>query len=382
MGLETITMTNEVLDWVNFKVGVPKKDAACALEVGQAPDEAGATKELLASGAQLSVYVRNNRGQQYEVGTGSRIDGEGWKVMQYNDSTISLGPYRTALPSVPPTPAPTGVPTLPPTTQAPTAFGGEADGFVYDAIDGKVIAGVNITVVGDGGPQTVMTDKEGHFHFKNVPLPTFQFHAEKEGYIKVTRVKPTYKAGGNGCIFLVLSPLLEKDQVRAVLTWTNITKGMTGYTNVVDCDATAKSPSCTHTATVNGVDSTSTSLHDVEFQSLGKCKFGLSTNTVTGEHNDIIKYTASVNGDLQADLVAKQGGKPNLTPQDMQAVKDDYQATGAVLVFYTSNDWSKDHEIPMSSTSWVDYEGWHVLNYDSETSVLVDWANGGAPPAR
>jgi hypothetical protein len=382
MGLETYTMENEVLDWVNFKVGVPGKDAPCTSEVGKAADEPGATKILLASGAQLSVYVRNNRGQQYEVGPGSRIDGEGWKIMQYNDSTISLGPYRTVTPTAPPTPAPTAKPTLPPTTQAPTAFGGEADGYVYDAVTGKTITGVNITVVGDGGPQTVITDKEGHFHFKNVPLPTFQFTAAKKGYIGVTRVKPTYQAGGSGCIFLVLSPLLEKDQVRAVLTWTNITKGMTGYTNVVDCDATATSPKCAHTATVNGVEATSHSVHDVEFQSLGKCKFGLSTNTVTGEKNDIIKYQASVHGDLQADLVAAQGGKPNLTPQDMAAVKADYEKTGAVLVFYVSNDWSKDHEIPVSSASWVDYEGWHVLNYDSQTGVVVDWASGGAPAGR
>jgi len=262
---------------------------------------------------------------------------------------------------------------------APTQFGGEADGYVYDATNGKTLAGVKLTVVGDGGPQSVLTDKEGHFHFGNVPLPTFQFTAELDGYITVTRVKPTYQAGGNGCIFLVLSPTLVPGQVRAVLTWTNITKGMTGYTNVVDCDATAKSPTCTHSGTVNGVVATSTSVHDVEFQSLGKCKFGLSTNTVTNEKNDIIKYIASVNGDLEANLVAAQGGKPNLTPQDMASVKADYQASGAILVFYTSNDWSKDLEIPVVGTSWIDYEGWHVLNYDSQSQVVVDWAKGGAP---
>jgi len=376
-------MEHETLDFVNFKIAVPGLNSVCGKEALGASNPSGAKAILLKSGAQVSVYLRNSRGQQFEIGPGSIIDNEGWKIFQYNDSTIRLGPYGTASPTAQPTEAPTPSPTRPPTTLPPTMYGGEANGFVYNAVDGKVLSGVKIEIEGPGAPLDATTDHLGHFHFKNVPLPTFTFKASKKGFITVTKVKATYAAGGNeGCIFIVLSPVLLPDEVRVVLTWTNTTKGMTGYTNVVDCDATAKSTHCTHSATVNGVDATSTSVHNFESQQLGECKFGLSTSTVTGEKNDIIKYIATVNGDLEADLVAAQGGKPNLTPQDMEGVRADYRATGAVATFYTSNDWAKDSEYPVNQRSWVDYEGWHVINYDSETRVTVDWSNANPPAGR
>ena len=37
-------------------------------------------------------------------------------------------------------------------------------------------------------------------------------------------------------------------------------------------------------------------LHNVEIPSLGQCKFGLSTVTVTGEHENVMKYLVVMPG--------------------------------------------------------------------------------------
>jgi hypothetical protein len=389
MGLSTVTMENAVLDWVNYKVVVPGMSSECGNEAAGAAHPEEARKYLLQSGATLNVYTSNSRGQQFRVGKEVRIDQHGWKVLQYNGTTDHLGPYRTRAPT---TGAPTS--TVSP-TMSPTLYGGVGDGWVYNAINGKPIAGANVTIkapfeasssrrlLGASLNPSQTTRKDGHFHMRNVQVGTFEAEVSAPGFITITKMVSTWNPSTDkGCMWFVLSPVLEKDQYRAVLTWSNTTKPLSSLSTVVDCSATAYSPTCTTTSTINGVDYTSNSLHNIEIPSVGECKFGLSTVTVTGEHENVIKYLVVMPGYTTEDLISKQGGKPYLSPQQILEAKMQYLTTGADATFYKSNAYADDLHFPAIGNSWIDGEGWHVFNYDTQSGQILDWSKNQQAPVK
>jgi len=388
MGLSTVTMENAVLDWVNYKVTVPGMSSGCGDEDAGAkhPDEA--RKYLLQSGATLNVYTSNSRGQQFAVGPAVRIDQHGWKVLQYNGTTDHIGPYQTRAPTTV-APSMTEAPTM-----APTMFGGVGDGWVYNAINGKPIMGAKVTIKAPVGTKRRLletqeqdaskaTSKDGHFHIRDIQVGTFEAEVSAPGFITITKMVTTWdSATGAGCMWFVLSPILEKDQYRAVLTWTNTTKPLSSLSTVVDCSATAYSPTCSTESVIGGVSYVSNSLHNVEIPSLGQCKFGLSTVTVTGEHENVMKYLVVMPGYTTEDLISKQGGKPYLSPQQILEAKMQYLTTGADATFYKSNSYAEDPHFPAIGNSWIDGEGWHVFNYDTQSGQLADWSKSQQPPVK
>jgi len=356
--------------------------APCTADV-PAPHEADAKDYLLKSGATVNIYLSNDAGQQFAVGPSVLVDHQGWKVFQFNGtSRFKLGPYATHAPTTL-APTTTSTPTL-----APSSFGGIGNGWVYDAVTGKPLSGANVTILAPRGGRRLLavgttepsasmsTSADGHFHVDNIKVGTFEAEVSAPGYITMRKLVATWDAtNGAGCMWFVLSPLLQKDQFRTVLTWTNTAKPLSSLSTVVTCSATAFSPACQTEAVINGVSYVSHSLHNVEIPSLGECKFGLSTITVTGEHENVIKYLVVMPGYTTEDLISKQGGKPYLSPEQMAAAKREYLTTHADAIFYKSNDFASDPLFPAVGASWIDGEGWHVFNYDTKSDVIVDWAS-------
>merc|ERR1711998_349627 len=233
------------------------------------------------------------------------------------------------------------------------------------------------------GNPSETTTKDGHSHIRNVQVGTFEAEVSAPGFITLTKMVTTWDAAsGAGCMWFVLSPVLKADQYRAVLTWTNTTKPLSSLSTVVDCSATAFSPTCSTESVIKGTTYTSNSLHDVEIPSLGKCQFGLSTVTVTGEHENVMKYLVVMPGYTTEDLISKQGGKPYLSPQQLAEAKMEYLTTGADATFYKSNTYSNDPHFPAIGNSWIDGEGWHVFNYDTKSGVILDWSKKQQPPIK
>ncbi len=131
---------------------------------------------------------------------------------------------------------------------------------------------------------------------RSLQVGTFEAEVSAPGYITMRKLVATWDAtNGAGCMWFVLSPLLQKDQYvgaasaalrcavvsaecgmscarrfRTVLTWTNTAKPLSSLSTVVTCSATAFSPACQTEAVINGVSYVSHSLHNVEIPSLGE----------------------------------------------------------------------------------------------------------------
>jgi len=362
-----------------------------------AEDPNAARKALLMSSASVSVYITNQRGQRFGVSPTVMIDDGGWKVFQFNYSTASLGPYATATPTfAPTTPTPTPIPTpnpttLPPTpvpttlppTGMPTTYSGMASGFVYDAVTGKPLRGAIVTPK-NKRLRRLLADLaergDGTFHLINIPTGEQELTASAVGYISVTKTVTAWDVSTTGCAYFVLSPELDesKKQIRTVLEWRETSRPMASFLGVADCWSTAYAPHCTHKSVVGGVGRTSDNVHNIEIPKLGqgKCTFGLSTITLTGEGATIAKYMVAIKGDVDMAIIGKGGSGAFVTATQLEKLKKDYEGSGADVTFYTSNTYADDQHFSVEPSSWVDAEGWHVLNFDSNSRVVVDWSKG------
>ena len=89
-------------------------------------------------------------------------------------------------------------------------------GSVSNALDGEPLDSVDVTVTGPA-QRSVRTNSDGAFSMAELPYGTYQIVAAKAGYINGTRTvqlqQPTVS------VDFVLTPVLDSNQYRAVLTW-------------------------------------------------------------------------------------------------------------------------------------------------------------------
>lgn len=106
----------------------------------------------------------------------------------------TLQPLPSGLPTLLPLPSgiPTGFPSLPPGTPIPTLpppSGGNSFifGFVNDE-DDNALSGVTVTLDGADYSESVTTDEDGAFDFRNLSAGDYTLTCEKDGYQTYTQI--------------------------------------------------------------------------------------------------------------------------------------------------------------------------------------------------
>jgi hypothetical protein len=350
IGLSTVTMDDEILNNVDFKVTVPGRTAPCGGEtsISHALHSGEIRSSLLRTGAQVKVYISNSEGRAFQVDAPHQlIDGEGWKVFQYNGSNAVFGPYVTPAPS----------------------FAGLISGVVIDATTGLPISGASVHLKAVSGAQHIeldaASDGQGSFHFDAVPLGDATLVVTALGYIAIEELVDAWASGRNGCVQVVLSPNLAPAQIRIVTTWQPQSPALSSCLSLEntheECFVSADNTQCSVALPESGSSGAQVppklAEGKLEFEAdhVGQCRIGLSTVTVLDAHIDWVDFRVFVPG-MSAPCTAD-------VPAPHEADAKDYLLkSGATVNIYLSND--AGQQFAVGPSVLVDHQGWKVFQFN------------------
>jgi hypothetical protein len=352
LGLSTVTLTNEVLDNVDYKVTVPGSSAVCGAEDNGARNEKATLDAFAHSNAKTQIYVSNSAGQEFVVSSSSEIDYEGWKIFQYNGTTSDLGPYVTPTPT----------------------YAAELKGTVVDAVTAKPVAAAHVTLVAapsspEGFTDFVLstaTSGHGEFLFGSVPPGEWEMQVEADGYISEAQLVRSWLDAEQGCVMFVLSPLLKPNQIRLVLTY-GPQLALSACLKFSNCSVgEPAAPQCAvqvDDAAEDGTEEVSAKV-DVDQKHVGMCNMGLNTLTMENEGLDNVDYKVTIPG-LTPDC-GKEDAWSHL--HHPLKVRNRMLETNAHVKVYVSNVHGQAFEVGPEST--IDGEGWKIFQFNVTTDIF------------